>query len=535
MSDVHARVAREDDIDEIRDIFMDAYGEDYPYQYFYDEIWLKRAVFGDHLEMVVAEDTETGEVLGTGSVVFDVGAHSDLIGEFGRLAVHSKARGRGIAKLIKKYRIELIEDRLHVAIVDNRTSHPISQKISHEFGFAAVGLMPLKHRFDTREHIAVFARHFGPALNLRRNNPRIVPEAAALAHQAMINLQMDPDTIIDESTPPYHHDRDFIISELESEAMPHLLRIERGRVKQREVFGPMRLHYGFFMLSTNEANYLVARRPASTDRPVAGALGYLYDEYERNIRVFELIAASDAAIRHLLVELLNTARDIGAEYIEIEVSAHGTRMQRTLIELGFLPTAYIPAMVFHEVERLDVIKMVRLLVEPTRANAQLIEPMKPLFNLVMDSFETQAVLPRIEESMEELSIFEGLTDEQARRVAGVMSLAQYETGELLFEADGPADEFFVLIEGEVHVSLAEGTEVGTIGCGDVVGENSMLSETAHTVHARATEPTTTAVLSRDKLDELTRQRPDIGMRIYRNLAVSLGAKLRRMDMDMHSD
>jgi hypothetical protein len=37
------------------------------------------------------------------------------------------------------------------------------------------------------------------------------------------------------------------------------------------------------------------------------------------------------------------------------VSAHAPRMQRTLIELGFLPVAYLPALVFHDVERLDVV------------------------------------------------------------------------------------------------------------------------------------------------------------------------------------
>ena len=35
-------------------------------------------------------------------------------------------------------------------------------------------------------------------------------------------------------------------------------------------------------------------------------------------------------------------------------------LQRNLLELNFLPAAYVPAMVFHEVERLDIVRMVRL-------------------------------------------------------------------------------------------------------------------------------------------------------------------------------
>ena len=48
----------------------------------------------------VAQDEADGRILGTASVVFDIGAHSDLIGEFGRLAVHPDARGRGVGKLL---------------------------------------------------------------------------------------------------------------------------------------------------------------------------------------------------------------------------------------------------------------------------------------------------------------------------------------------------------------------------------------------------------------------------------------------------
>ena len=55
---------------------------------------------------------------------------------------------------------------------------------------------------------------------------------------------------------------------------------------------------------------------------------------------------------------------VGVCCIEVDVSAYAPRMQRTLVELGFLPVAYLPALVFHEVERLDVVKMVRLLDPP---------------------------------------------------------------------------------------------------------------------------------------------------------------------------
>ena len=115
--------ADESDISQIRETFLAVYGRDYPYQEFYDEKWLKRSLFNDNVLMLVAQDSDTKRVVGTASVIFEFGAHSDLIGEFGRLAVHPDFRMSGVGKLLMEKRIEAIRDRLHLgrtAEVDHR-------------------------------------------------------------------------------------------------------------------------------------------------------------------------------------------------------------------------------------------------------------------------------------------------------------------------------------------------------------------------------------------------------------------------------
>lgn len=529
MTCVRPREARGEDIEAIREIFLLAYGPEYPYAQFYNVEWLKRAVYGNDMVMLVAEEDETGKILGTGSVVFDVGTHSDLIGEFGRLAVHPDARGKGVGKIIMAYRLKIIEERLHVGIVENRTHHAFSQKISSEAGFVPVGFLPLKHCFEERESIALYMRHFGAALELRRNHPRVVPEVGPLAHLVMSQLQMLPDVIIDESSPAYPHDSDFVTSRLVAEGLPALLRIERGRVRSREVYGPMRLHHGFFKLAASHADYLVARRPGAPQEAIAGAMGFLHDETEASMRIFEVIAATDDAIRHLFEEALKRARELAVQYIEVEVSAHGTRLQRTLIELGFLPAAYLPAMVFQDVERLDVIKMVRLLIPPVLAVVELIDAARPVFDLVMQGFEVRAVLPKIAESIGAIALFEGLSDEQARRLAGAMTVESFDAGEVLFEKGAPAREVFIILEGKVDVTLPTGVQLGSLGQGRVVGENATLAELPHSARAVAKETTSVAVLARTPLETLARRRPDIAVILYRNLAIALGKKLRGAD------
>jgi hypothetical protein len=75
------------DVAAIRDIFLASYGTAYTDPRYYDDALLTRLVYSDDSLLLVAEDTEAGGVVGTASVDLEVGAHSDLVGEFCRLAV----------------------------------------------------------------------------------------------------------------------------------------------------------------------------------------------------------------------------------------------------------------------------------------------------------------------------------------------------------------------------------------------------------------------------------------------------------------
>ena len=111
-------------------------------QEFFETEWLKSAVYSPNVVFVVAEDSATGKVVGTSSVLLDYSAQSDLCGEFGRLAVHPDARGRGIGNLLMQERLALANRSLHVAVVENRCVHPRSQAVSAKHGFVCCGFLP---------------------------------------------------------------------------------------------------------------------------------------------------------------------------------------------------------------------------------------------------------------------------------------------------------------------------------------------------------------------------------------------------------
>ncbi len=203
-------------------------------------------------------------------------------------------------------------------------------------------------------------------------------------------------------------------------------------------------------------------------------------------------------------------------------------MQRTLVELGFLPVAYLPALVFHEVERLDIIKMIRMLIPPEVSTENLTPRTKKLADLVLRQFVSRRVLPQIEQAVQELSLFRGLSDEQVARLAGVCAVAHFRPHQTIFQEGTDSSEMHLILKGEVEITLAARPgAVDTVKKGECLGEMSLLASALHSATARAVTEVETAVLSHRDLTELIRLRPDIGLCIYKNLAMGMGEKLKR--------
>ena len=516
------REATGGDVAAITKIFRACYGADYSDARFYDPTALNKLVISDDTLVLVAQEEDSGNILGTASVILEVGAYADLTGEFGRLAVLPEARNRGIGKLLMEERLRRVEERLQVGIIEGRTAHPFTLMIAEGHQFRPVGFLPLKWQLQTRESIVLCARHFGNALELRKNHPRLIPEAYPLACLALENCGVKPDAIVDEEAAVYPPGGAYNIQELTTEGYAALLRIERGRVRNREIFGPLRLHYGFFLVQARKSRYLIARDNGA----IAGAIGFILDPVEKVVRVFELITLHDDIIRVLLSHLEHLCRQQWQIcYVEIDVSAYSPCMQRTLVEIGFLPAAYVPALVFHEVERLDALKMVRLLTPLEADTAQLTPRAKIIADTVLRLFKSREVLPRIAEVAQAMPLFAGLNGEQIKRLAGVCTVSSFRPGEIIFREGGLSDRLYVVLDGKVDIGIERlGGLVGFVTSGECLGELSLLSTAPHSATATAQTSVETAVLERKDLAELIRLRPDIGMQIYKNLAIGLGRK-----------
>ncbi len=185
-------------------------------------------------------------------------------------------------------------------------------------------------------------------------------------------------------------------------------------------------------------------------------------------------------------------------------------------------------MVFYEVERLDIVKMVRLNKLQDLGPLGLTEPVQAVADVVMRGFSTCVLAPRMAQAIKDVPLFRGMTSEQATRLAGVCTVRDFRAGERLFAQHDPADRLYLVLQGRVVISGGNPpSPVGTVRAGETCGEISLLSARPHSASATAEGLVEAAELSRRDLADLIRRRPDIGVNIYRNLAVGLGDKLMR--------
>jgi hypothetical protein len=265
-----------------------------------------------------------------------------------------------------------------------------------------------------------------------------------------------------------------------------------------------------------------------------GAIGFTLDKFDRDIRVFELITLDDHVVRFLFEELVRYGRDEhGIVVIEVDAAADATRMQRTLMELGFVPCAYVPAMAFQRVERRDVVKFVRLLEPLVIGEVALIDTTQEIADAVLAAFSQRQVLPRISEVVDRVALFDGLNDEQVQRVAGYASYQKYEAGESILVEGTRGEEMYLILSGEVDIVMSGSDRpIGRVGPGECLGEVAMLTRADHMANGVARTPVEAGVLTCERFGKLVRLRPDIGVVLYRNVARGLGDKLRRADIEI---
>jgi CRP-like cAMP-binding protein len=131
-------------------------------------------------------------------------------------------------------------------------------------------------------------------------------------------------------------------------------------------------------------------------------------------------------------------------------------------------------------------------------------------------------------SLASIPFFSGLGSAALQRVAAGMRARRFRRGEVIFHAGDPGDALFIIVSGEVKISLpSEGGDEAILvrlRQGDVFGELALLDGAPRSATATALGAVETVVLPRDRFRELIAEEPAV----RDALLASLAAELRRL-------
>lgn len=141
--------------------------------------------------------------------------------------------------------------------------------------------------------------------------------------------------------------------------------------------------------------------------------------------------------------------------------------------------------------------------------------------------------------LDQIQLFRDIEHDGAlEKVANCLEERSYEAGDEIFAIGDDGDELYVIRRGAVRIllPLASGRplHLATFGRGDFFGDMAFLDRTVRSADAVAIKRTDVFVLSRSRIDELSRAHPVVGATVFARLARALAFRLRRTDAEIQS-
>jgi len=518
------REATDKDVEQIRNLFVQVYGMDYQFKGFYDTEWLKKSVYDDGTLFLVMEMNK--KIIATASMMLTSGGLDDMIGEAGRLVAspEKKYHGKDYFTELARVLTEKTKDRVLFFMGEARAVHRGSQRILEELKWVVAGFEPMKYLLGKRRVSDVFyIKTQRMAKELRRNNPHVISEVSVLAQTVLQNLKYPVDIIVEDEVDGYPTNEDYKIEHLKNQkGISSLLRIERGRVTNKEIFGNFSLSHGYFRIATQNSNYLIARE----DGTVLGAVGFSYDPIDKKIRIFELIEFDDSVKGALLLKLDRIAsKEYEVNYIEVDVSAYSPKIQRTFERLGFIPVAYCPSMVFDRVERLDIIRMAKIKCKYDLGSLHLLEPGRKMKEIVEKSMDDRLFGIEITKGVKGTELFKDIPEGDLYHLGGISSICECKAGTVLIKKGDTAEDLYIVLNGDVEVRTTD--KFITLCKGSIFGEMALVEKSSRSADVVMKRKGKIIKINILRLERLMEKHPRLGNAVMRNLARSLSMKLRK--------
>lgn len=367
----------------IRRVITQCYGTGFRDRRYYSDSALQDLIGSGDTLTLVALHADSESVVGTAAVDLYGGLSDARVADFGRLAVSPEYQSRGVGGVLMAERLARVATIASVGLVTVRIASADSLKIAEAHGFGLVGLFPLL--LQRSEHVALLIKYFDSAFRESHARRSLIPEVAGLAQLALENCGLEQDIVIDESRRAYEGACCPDLTECSFERWRLMREVCDGDNARRARDGEPSLADAVGIPSGSGVKHFVATLGDS----LVGGLAVEIDALNGFARIHELVGV-DGAVRPMLNHIWGMCRDVfGCVQMTIDVVASATTMQQTLLELGFVPIAYVPALVRVGGRRCDVVKMTRVAEAAMSSMSERDAGCRPLVGVVLGMLSVQ--------------------------------------------------------------------------------------------------------------------------------------------------
>lgn len=124
--------------------------------------------------------------------------------------------------------------------------------------------------------------------------------------------------------------------------------------------------------------------------------------------------------------------------------------------------------------------------------------------------------------LKKVPLFARCSIKELRRIATIADEVQLPEGKKLTRQGDRGREFFVLLNGTVHVRKS-GRKVRTLGPGDFMGEIALLTQAPRTATVTAASPVEVLVITSRDFRSFLRDSPNVQLKVLQALAERLAA------------
>jgi CRP-like cAMP-binding protein len=127
-------------------------------------------------------------------------------------------------------------------------------------------------------------------------------------------------------------------------------------------------------------------------------------------------------------------------------------------------------------------------------------------------------------------LFLGLNHHFVKEIMAIAQKESHAESQFVFRLGEPADHFYILINGQVQLSLGDSGQVvyTSSNVGETFGWSSLIGRDSYSASALCLQPTDLLKIERHKLQNLLEKDTDSGYLFFKQLAEALGNRLLQL-------